>query len=133
MMPSRLDSLHGVGADRRDMAGTMGMMGNLGGFVSPVIGYIVQQTNNWTLTFYVTATMYAIGSVFWLMMDPVTPSRSKLRIVSPGRVRDRAERVCSPPRAHQPGRARLSRPWNLRRHSDIGSTESRPTRYRRGR
>ena len=56
------------------LAGTMNMMGNLGGFVSPiVIGYIVGLTNNWNLTFYVTAAVYVVGAVFWLLMDPVTP------------------------------------------------------------
>jgi nitrate/nitrite transporter NarK len=62
------------------LSGTMNMMGNLGGFVSPiVIGYIVEQTNNWTLTFYVTAAIYVIGSVFWLIMDPVTPLEEQVK------------------------------------------------------
>jgi MFS family permease len=56
------------------LAGTMNMMGNLGGFVSPIaIGYIVDLTNNWTLTFYVTAAIYLAGAVCWLLLDPVTP------------------------------------------------------------
>jgi MFS family permease len=56
------------------LGGTMNMMGNFGGFLSPiVIGYIIQATNNWTLVFYVTAAVYALGAVFWLLIDPVTP------------------------------------------------------------
>lgn len=56
------------------LGGTMNMMGNLGGFLSPIaIGYIIQATNNWTLVFYVTAGVYALGAVFWLLIDPVTP------------------------------------------------------------
>jgi MFS family permease len=56
------------------LAGTMNMMGNLGGFVSPiVIGYIVKNTGNWTITFYVTAAVYLAGAVCWLATDPVTP------------------------------------------------------------
>src|SRR5258705_1236995 len=56
------------------LSGTMNMMGNLGGFVSPiVIGYIIQCTHNWKLTFYVTAAVYIAGAVCWLATDPVTP------------------------------------------------------------
>ncbi len=56
------------------LSGTMNMMGNLGGFVSPIVcGYIVQRTGNWNLTFYVTAAAYVAGVFFWLGMDPVTP------------------------------------------------------------
>jgi len=56
------------------LSGTMNMMGNLGAFCSPIIcGYIVQQTNNWNIAFYVTAAGYLGGMVCWLSMDPVTP------------------------------------------------------------
>ena len=56
------------------LSGTMNMMGNVGGFLSPIItGYVVQQTGQWALAFYVTAAMYVLGIFFWLAMDPVTP------------------------------------------------------------
>jgi ACS family glucarate transporter-like MFS transporter len=56
------------------LGGAMNMMGNLGGFLSPiVIGYLVQRTNSWTLAFHVTAGVYLIGAVCWLLLDPVTP------------------------------------------------------------
>jgi len=56
-------------------------MGNLGGFVSPIaIGYIVEQTNNWALTFYLTAVVYIIGAVFWLLLDPVTPLEEQSKV-----------------------------------------------------
>jgi MFS family permease len=62
------------------LGGTMNMMGNLGGFLSPiVIGYIVQRTNNWTLAFHVTAAVYLLGAVFWLMIDPVTPLEQQVK------------------------------------------------------
>ncbi len=81
MMPSAWTACMDVGGKYvGTLAGTMNMMGNLGGFVSPIaIGYIVQQTNNWTLTFYVTAAVYLIGSVFWLMLDPVTPLEEQVK------------------------------------------------------
>jgi ACS family glucarate transporter-like MFS transporter len=57
------------------LSGTMNMMGNIGGAVSPMaIGYILRWTNhNWDVTFYVSAAVYFMGSFFWLLMDPVTP------------------------------------------------------------
>ena len=62
------------------LGGTMNMMGNFGGFLSPiVIGYLVESTNNWTLTFYVTAGVYLLGAVFWLLLDPVTPLEEQVR------------------------------------------------------
>ena len=56
------------------LSGAMNMMGNVGGFVSPIVcGYIVKQTGNWNLAFYVTAGAYLLGAFCWLGMDPVTP------------------------------------------------------------
>ncbi|HVM49826.1 MAG TPA: MFS transporter [Candidatus Acidoferrum sp.] len=56
------------------LSGTMNMMGNVGGFVSPIVcGYIVEHTGKWHLAFYVTAAAYLLGAVCWLCMDPVTP------------------------------------------------------------
>jgi MFS family permease len=56
------------------LSGTMNMMGNVGGFVSPIVcGYIVKHTGQWHLAFYVTAAAYLLGAVCWLGMDPVTP------------------------------------------------------------
>jgi len=56
------------------LSGAMNMMGNIGGFVSPIVcGYLVKATGNWNLAFYVTACAYLLGAVCWLGMDPVTP------------------------------------------------------------
>jgi len=56
------------------LSGTMNMMGNVGGFVSPIVcGHLVRQTGNWNLAFYVTAAAYVMGACCWLGMDPVTP------------------------------------------------------------
>jgi MFS transporter, ACS family, glucarate transporter len=55
-------------------------MGSLGGFVSPIVlGYIVDQTGNWNVTFYVTAAIYAIGALCWYAVDPVTPLEEQRR------------------------------------------------------
>jgi MFS transporter, ACS family, glucarate transporter len=62
------------------LSGTMNMMGNIGGFVSPIVcGYIVKQTGNWNLAFYVTAGAYLLGALCWLGMDPVTPLKEQDR------------------------------------------------------
>jgi MFS transporter, ACS family, glucarate transporter len=56
------------------LSGTMNMMGNVGGFVSPIVcGYLVKHTGQWNLAFYVTSAAYLLGAVCWLSMDPVTP------------------------------------------------------------
>ncbi len=57
------------------LSGAMNMWGNLAGFVAPVvIGYLLKWTHSdWSLTFYVSAAVYATGILFWLLLDPVTP------------------------------------------------------------
>ena len=56
------------------LSGTMNMMGNLGGFLSPIVcGYLVERGHSWNLAFYVTAAAYLGGMWCWLAMDPVTP------------------------------------------------------------
>ena len=57
------------------LSGTMNMMGNFGGAVSPtVIGYILKWSHdNWGITFYVSAAVYVLGILFWRFLDPVTP------------------------------------------------------------
>src|SRR5262249_58977884 len=56
------------------VSGSMNMLGNFGGVLSPiVIGYILHETNNnWTLTFYVSAAVYFAGAFLWRFLDPVT-------------------------------------------------------------
>jgi nitrate/nitrite transporter NarK len=50
-------------------AGSMNMMGNLGGFVGPVVaGYMSYKTG-----FVVFAGVFFVGAVAWLFIDPVTP------------------------------------------------------------
>jgi sugar phosphate permease len=62
------------------LSGTMNMMGNVGGFVSPIVcGYIVSHTGNWNLAFYLTAGAYVLGGLCWLGMDPVTPLEEQVR------------------------------------------------------
>jgi sugar phosphate permease len=67
------------------LSGMMNMMGNVGGFLSPIVcGYIVQQTHRWDLAFYLTAAAYVLGVFFWLWMDPVTPLEEQTQTALPG-------------------------------------------------
>ena len=60
------------------LSGAMNMMGNLGGAASPtIIGYMLRWTNdNWSMTFYVSAAIYAAAAILWRFLDPVTPLES---------------------------------------------------------
>jgi MFS family permease len=49
----------------------MNTFGNLGGFLGPmVLGYAVHRWNSWTLPFYVSAAVYAVGALLWLAVRP---------------------------------------------------------------
>lgn len=57
------------------LSGSMNMMGNFGASLAPIItGFLLVWTNhNWTVIFYVSAAVYALGTVCWLTLDSVTP------------------------------------------------------------
>jgi len=57
------------------VSAAMNTAGQIGGAVGPVVvGYILQYMNhNWTLTFTLSAAIYAIGGLCWIWIDPVTP------------------------------------------------------------
>jgi MFS family permease len=64
------------------VSGSMNMLGNIGGALSPLaIGYILTYTNNnWTLTFYLSSAIYLLGGVCWLFIDAHTPLTTDLEI-----------------------------------------------------
>jgi MFS transporter, ACS family, glucarate transporter len=74
-MPAAWTSCMDVGGKSvGTLSGSMNMIGNLGGFLSPIVlGYIVGRTGNWNLTFYVTGGVCVLGALCWLRVDPVTP------------------------------------------------------------
>jgi MFS transporter, ACS family, glucarate transporter len=57
------------------VSGSMNMMGNLAGFVAPVLGgHILQWTGgNWNAFLYTMAGVYVLGTFCWPFIDPVTP------------------------------------------------------------
>ena len=51
----------------------MNMMGNFGGFLAPIaIGYILDATGSWNLTFGISSGVYLLGALCWLGLDPET-------------------------------------------------------------
>jgi MFS family permease len=53
------------------MTGWMNTLGNLGGFVGPlVVGYAVDRWQSWTISFYIAAAMYLVGALAWAAVEP---------------------------------------------------------------
>ena len=53
------------------ITGFMNTLGNIGGLIGPlVVGYAVDRWHSWTFPFYVTAAVYALGAIAWLVIDP---------------------------------------------------------------
>lgn len=59
------------------VAATMNMMGNLAGFVAPVVGgFILQKTGgNWSPLIYLMVGSSLISALCWLYLDPNPPNR----------------------------------------------------------
>jgi len=57
------------------VSGAMNMMGSVAGASSVlVVGYLLAWTSqNWTLTFYISAAIYLVGAICWLFLDSHTP------------------------------------------------------------
>jgi MFS transporter, ACS family, glucarate transporter len=63
------------GRNSGTVSGTMNMIGNIGGALSPMlVGYILTWSpDNWALTFYVSSGIYLMGAFCWLFIDAHTP------------------------------------------------------------
>ncbi len=61
------------------LSGSMNMVGQIGSAIGPVaVAQVLKYSgNNWALTFWMAAIVYAIGAVCWLFIDPVTPLDEK--------------------------------------------------------
>ncbi len=57
------------------LSGSMNMMGNIAGFVAPMVGgYLVQQSGgDYTTFLYTMVAAYLLGALVWPFIDPVTP------------------------------------------------------------
>ena len=56
------------------VAGSMNMMGNLAGFVAPVLGGFLLDNSitGWVTLFYLMAGLSLLGAICWMFIDPVT-------------------------------------------------------------
>ncbi len=68
------------------MTGFMNSVGNVGGLAAPlVMGYAVERLHSWTMPFYVTAVVYVLAAVAWLVIDPTRPIEAQgLRVRAQG-------------------------------------------------
>jgi MFS transporter, ACS family, glucarate transporter len=76
VMPSAWGACMDVGGKYAGtLAGSMNMMGNLAGYVAPVLGgYILKNmANDWNLVLYVMVGAYVAGAFVWPFIDPVKP------------------------------------------------------------
>ncbi|HZS04335.1 MAG TPA: MFS transporter [Blastocatellia bacterium] len=56
------------------VTGAMNTAGNLAGTLAPIaFGYILEKLGSWTISFYVSAGILAVGVVMWLFVDPRRP------------------------------------------------------------
>jgi MFS transporter, ACS family, glucarate transporter len=57
------------------VSGAMNMMGSIAGALSvTVVGYLLAwSSGNWTLTFYLSSSIYLVGAVCWLFLDSHSP------------------------------------------------------------
>ena len=57
------------------VAGSMNMIGNLGGALyGTAAGWVLQASNrNWNYVLYMGAAVYIAGFIIWTQIDPVTP------------------------------------------------------------
>jgi ACS family glucarate transporter-like MFS transporter len=61
------------------MGGAMNMMGNLGGFLSPIILAKVVSPGNWAPAFYITSAVAVVGGVCWLLVDTSTSLEEQVK------------------------------------------------------
>ena len=64
------------------VTGWMNTLGNLGGLVGPlVVGVVVEQYQSWAIPFYITASLYVVGGLAWLVIDPTQPIEAATPVV----------------------------------------------------
>ena len=63
------------GKSAGSLSGSMNMMGNLGGFLGPIVApwLLKHFHNNWDIPLWVAAATYLISAGCWVLIDPVTP------------------------------------------------------------
>jgi MFS family permease len=64
------------------VSGCMNMLGNFGGMAGPVVvGFVLDLTHrDWQMAFAASASVYFLGAICWLFIDPVTPLEESPRL-----------------------------------------------------
>jgi MFS transporter, ACS family, glucarate transporter len=89
-MPISWDTCVDIGgAYTATVSATMNMLGNLAGFVAPVLGGVILQRvgtgpNGWNLLIDTMAVAAAASAACWLYIDPESARRQRARIVDAG-------------------------------------------------
>jgi MFS family permease len=67
------------------VAASMNMLGNLGGFIAPVVGGVIltRTHGNWNLLIYVMTGAAVISALCWLFLDPEAARRERERALEP--------------------------------------------------
>lgn len=67
------------------VSGAMNTLGSVAGASSVVVvGYLLAWTSqNWTLTFYISAAIYLVGAVCWMFLDSHTPLERSVAVSIP--------------------------------------------------
>ena len=75
MPPAWAGSMDIGGRYAGTVSGAMNTFGSVAGAVSATfVGYLLSWTSNdWTLTFYISAAIYGVGGLCWLFLDAHTP------------------------------------------------------------
>jgi MFS transporter, ACS family, glucarate transporter len=74
------------GAYTATVAAAMNMMGNLAGFVAPVVGGLILQrtSGNWNPLIYLMVGAATISALCWLYLDPESADRRRVRVAGTG-------------------------------------------------
>jgi sugar phosphate permease len=69
---------------------TMNSVGNLAAMLNPlIVAYSVQWFNNWNLPLYLMGSLFLLGALCWMLVDPEQPVFGELPVAAPSPTRSR--------------------------------------------
>lgn len=84
-MPISWDACFQIGGSyTATVAATMNMLGNLAGFIAPVVGGVILQHTggNWNIVIYTMVGAATVSSLCWLYLDPQSAQRQRKQVGS---------------------------------------------------
>jgi len=67
---------------------TMNSVGNLAAMLNPlIVAYSVQWFSNWNLPLYLMGSLFLVGALCWLLVDPEQPVFGEVPVAAPGPAR----------------------------------------------